>query len=319
MRKEESPSLRNVAASVRQRLANQGKERGIEFQRILVLYALERLLYRISVSSYSGEFILKGAMLLSLWFEKPYRRTRDMDLLGQDEPSLERFATVFQELCALEVEEDGLRFAPEMVIAKRIREESDFGGVRVLLTAFLENARIPLQVDIGFGDATVPEPQETDFPILLTGFPAPHLRVYQKETTIAEKLRALVVLERTNSRMKDFFDLYILSREFAFTGERLTAAIRDTFARQGTTVPAEIPDGLTQDFASDMGKQSQWKAFLKQNVQPPLDTLPLSDVIAGAATFLIPPLRAAQSGELLLSEWSPGGPWSEPTEERRVS
>jgi hypothetical protein len=209
-----------------------------------------------------------------------------------------------------------MRFASETVKAKPIREENEFGGVRIMLTAFLETARIAVQVDIGFGDAAVPEPQKVKFPTLLSGFAAPRLLAYQKETTIAEKLHALVTLERGNSRMKDFFDLYVLSQEFLFTQDRLIAAVQDSFARRGTAIPTEAPEGLTQDFARDPGKLTQWKAFLKQNVTPPRKTLPLPKVINAIAAFLLPVLKAAQIA-CLHSEregtvtWSPGGPWKQ--------
>ena len=207
-----------------------------------------------------------------------------------------------------------MRFLSETVMARPAREENEFGGVRVTLTALLENARIVVQVDIGFGDETVPRPEEADIPTLLPDFPAPHLKVYQKETTIAEKLHAIVTLERANSRMKDFFDLYVLSQEFAFTSVRLTAAVRDTFARRGTAIPAGSPDGLTQDFAADSAKLSQWKAFLRQNVSPPRDALTLAEVIAQIAAFLIPILEAARessSREPRSAIWEPGGQWQE--------
>ncbi len=307
--------MRNVASSVRQRLTNRAKEKTIEFQRMLVLYALERLLYRLSVSPFADRFILKGASLFSLWFDEPHRRTRDLDLLGKDDPDPVRFVALFQDLCDLSVEDDGLVFPPGSVQAKRIREENTFGGVRVTLVATLENARIALQVDIGFGDAAVPEPEMVDFPTILEGFAAPHLLAYQKETAIAEKLHALVVLERSNSRMKDFFDLYLLAQEFPFEGERLAAAVRDAFARRGTAIPVlpdETPDGLSQDFATDPGKGAQWKAFLKQNVSPPRDTLALPNVVAALADFLSPMLEAANQPSLNTPlRWPPGGPWQQ--------
>lgn len=322
-------SVKNIPASVRQRLANLARTRGIEFQRILVLYAVERLLYRLSVSPFADRFVLKGASLFSLWLDEPHRRTRDVDLLGTYPPEPARFAALFQDLCALAVEQDGLRFAPETVKARPIREENEFGGVRVTLTAFLEDARITLQADIGFGDAAVPEPQEVDFPTLLPDFAAPRLRAYQKETAIAEKLHALVVLERANSRMKDFFDLYVLSQEFGFTREGLSGAVRDAFAQRATLIPTQAPDGLTPDFAGDAGKLAQWKAFLRQNVSPPRDTLQLPDVISALAAFLLPVLAAAADdrsedfddksaearspkAEALAPKaatWPPGGPW----------
>lgn len=306
---------KNIAGSVKQRLANLAKARGIEFQRILVLYASERLLYRLSVSPFADRFILKGASLFSLWLDEPHRRTRDVDLLGMDTSEPAQFAALFQSLCNFAAEEDGMRFAPETVKAKPIREENEFGGVRVTLTAFLDSARIVLQVDIGFGDATVPEPEEVDFPALLPDFAAPHLLAYQKETTIAEKLHALVVLERGNSRMKDFFDLYVLSQEFGFTKQRLSAAVRDAFAQRETAIPTEAPDGLTQDFAADPSKAKQWKAFLRQYAAPPRDSLALLDVIDAIAAFLLPVLEASVMGKDIedslheTATWTPGGPW----------
>jgi hypothetical protein len=305
-----SDAIKNKAASVRQRLLNLARDRGLEFQRILVLFALERLLYRLSVSPFAGQFIVKGASLFALWLNDPHRQTRDIDLLGREEPSTERLAAHFADLCIQDVPNDGLRFDAASVKAAPIREASNFGGVRVNLIAYLDNARIALQVDIGFGDAAVPEPEEVDFPTLLPEFAAPHLRAYQKETTIAEKLHAIVILERSNSRMKDFFDLYVLSQEFDFTMARLAPAARDAFARRGTPIPTEVPDGLSQDFAQDPAKLSQWKAFLRQNVTPPRNAATLSDVIATVGEFLLPVLASAASIRNNDEDvWDAGGPW----------
>lgn len=224
----------------------------------------------------------------------------------------ERISILFRELCGVEVEDDGLGFPPESVRVKLIRQENVFGGIRVTLTALLENARIPLQVDIGFGDETVPIPEVVNLPTILSGFPAPLLMVYQKETTIAEKLHAIVTLERANSRMKDFFDLYVLSQEFSFTSARVTAAVRDTFARRATAIPAGIPDGLTQNFATDSAKIVQWKAFLRQNVSPPRDVLALSEVVDQIAAFLLPVLvnsRGDSSAEGTTAVWDPCSGW----------
>jgi len=308
--------VKNVPASVRQRLANLAKARGIEFQRILVLYATERLLYRMSVSPVADRFVLKGASLFSLWLDEPHRRTRDLDLLGIDEPVPDLFASVFRDLCDPEVDEDGLRFASETVTASRIREANEFGGIRVLITAFLEDARIPLQVDIGFGDAVVPEPELAVFPTLLDGFAAPRLRAYQKETAIAEKLHALVVLERSNSRMKDFYDLFVLSREFSFGSTLLGAAIRDAFARRKTELPNEAPDGLTMAFAQDPHKITQWNAFLQQNVADPRAAPALAEIVTAIAAFLLPVLTSAREPSTCPTTWSPGGPWVEEPERK---
>jgi hypothetical protein len=303
-------NIKNMGASVNERLLQMAREKGLDFQRLLTQYALERLVHRISVSRFSEEFILKGAILLTLWFEQPYRRTRDLDLLGTTEPIPENFAQTFYELCEMEVPDDGVVFLKDTITAKRIREDNEFGGVRVLLKAQIANALLGIQIDIGFGDAAVPEPEVIDFPTLLPEFAVPHLRAYQKETTIAEKFHALVTLERTNSRMKDFFDLYTFSREFAFTGERLLPAIHDAFERRGTPIPEGAPDGLTEDFANDPQKQMQWKGFLRQNVAPPLDTLTLAEVVAGISDFLTPLLVALRDDQEFKAVWNPGGPWT---------
>jgi hypothetical protein len=298
---------KNIPASVRQRLSNLANERGIEFQRILVLYGIERLLYRISASPVSDRFVLKGASLFSLWLNEPHRRTRDMDLLGKDRFAPTTYASLFQQICSLTVEDDGLRFGSDTVKAVPIREENEFGGVRVTLTASLGNARISIQVDIGFGDASVPE--EIDYPTLLTGFAVPHLLAYRKETAIAEKVHTMVVLDRSNSRMKDFFDVYVLSEEFEFTLDHLSATIRETFNRRTTEIPASIPAALTQEFANDRSKLAQWKAFLNQNVSPPRNALELPDVIQSLAAFLVPALIAAREDKPQAANWIPGGVW----------
>jgi excisionase family DNA binding protein len=282
--------IKNIPVSILRRLKNLQKERNIEFQKMLVLYGQERLLYRISISRFSSQFVLKGASLFALWLSEPHRRTKDIDLLGTfaDEPTLEKFAAMFQEICQIPAEEDGMVFQTDSLRVSPIRTETEFGGVRILLRGALGSAIIPLQIDIGFGDATIPEPQAADFPTLLKGLNAPRLMAYQKETTIAEKLHAMVHLKRGNTRMKDFFDLYVLFQEFAFEKETLRHAIRYTFQKRGTALPTQVPDGLTQEFANDSTKIAQWKSFLKENVPPPNNTLVLSEVIAVVASFILP-------------------------------
>jgi predicted nucleotidyltransferase component of viral defense system len=264
-------------------------------------------LYRLSQSPHSARFLLKGALLFLLWSENPHRATRDLDLLGFGNPSVRALEETFRSLCALEVVEDGLLFLAETVQAKAIREDDIYGGVRVTLVARLENARIPVQVDVGFGDAIWPEPQEVDFPTLLD-FPAPRLRVYSREAVIAEKLQALVVLGLANSRMKDYLDLYVLGQQFVFDGERLGEAITATFARRDTPIPAETPEGLTEGFAQDPQKQAQWSALLRR--QPNAAGRPsLAEVVAFIASFLRPVLRALSAESPLRGTWPPGGPW----------
>lgn len=303
--------LRNLAASVRQRLMNLARTQGIPFQTLLTRYALERLLYRISQSEASERFLLKGALLFLLWSETPHRATRDLDLLGSGNPAIEPLADLFRQLCLLPVEEDGLVYLAESVQAGAIREDNLYGGVRVTLTALLEEARIPVQVDIGFGDAILPEPVMINFPTLLD-FPSPRLRAYQRETVIAEKLHALVLLGLGNSRMKDYYDLYVLGQQFGFAGETLFAAISSTFQRRGTSLPEELPIGLSAVFAEDLQKQTQWSAFLRRQ-QLRLEDMSLSRVVTFLQTFLTPVLIAAREQKPFERDWNPGVSWEEKT------
>ena len=306
----------NIAASVRQRLFNLAKSRNDDFQRILTQYALERLLYRLSQSDHANAFVLKGALLFLLWSDEPHRRTRDLDLLGAGDPSPERYAALFRDLCTLAVEEDGLVFNPASVAARPIREENIYGGARVTLTALLENARIPVQVDVGVGDAVTPEPTMVEFPTLLA-FAPPRLRAYAPETVIAEKLSALVALDLDNTRLKDFFDLWFLARSFAFDGPQLAHAIAATFARRAQPLPQDTPAGLTSAFSGSPTKQAQWQAFVRQNVSTELQTLTLPEVVAAIAAFLLPLLEALRENEPFTKRWEPGGPWTENSAKQR--
>jgi predicted nucleotidyltransferase component of viral defense system len=306
--KKEIP--KNLAASVRQRLMNQSRARGENFQAILIRYALERLLYRLSQSGEGERFLLKGALLFLLWSNNPHRSTRDIDLLGSGNPDVETLSTLFVLLCSLPVGEDGLVFLADSVKAMPIRKDDIYGGVRVSLLATLENAQIPVQIDIGFGDSITPPPENVAFPVLLD-FPAPQMRAYPKETMIAEKLHALVVLETSNSRMKDFFDLYVLARQFPFEGERLRSAIESTFVRRGTLISAEKPVGLTPAFSEDNIKKAQWSAFVKRQKLTEQE-LPLDTVIAGISEFLLPVMEAIRESKLWEARWEAGGPWIAP-------
>lgn len=217
------PSPRNMAASVRQRLMNIAKERKEDFGLVLTRYGLERLLYRLSKSNYRDQFILKGAMLFQLWSGHIHRPTRDLDLLGQGDPAPERFQQVLCDICRQGVEDDGLEFHTESVRSERMKEDEDYLGVRIKLQATLASARIPLHLDIGFGDAINPDPSEVTFPTLLD-LPAPILKAYPRETVVAEKFQAMVMLGIANSRMKDFFDVWTLARQFEFSGPALCSA-----------------------------------------------------------------------------------------------
>ena len=297
----------NLPASVHVRLLNVARQRQAPFQRLLAQYAVERLLYRLSQSQYREHFILKGAMLFLLWHDALPRPTRDLDLLGKGNPDPEHLEEIFRSLCQVFVEEDGLRFLPESVTSEEIRKEADYTGVRVRLTAMLGKARISLLVDIGFGDAVTPEAPEADFPALLS-FPAPRLLVYPRETVVAEKYQAMVAMGLLNSRMKDFYDLWILAREFSFRGPTLCQAIAATFSRRQTSLPESTPAALTPAFSQDETKRRQWRGFLDRS---DLEGISLTDVVMLLQDFLLPPTPALQEGSPVTRSWSPGGPWTE--------
>jgi predicted nucleotidyltransferase component of viral defense system len=298
---------RNVAASVRTRLMNCARERGDEFQLVLTHYGLERFLYRVSRSIHGPTFVLKGALLFSLWTQQTHRPTKDLDLLGCGEPDGERFAQVVREVCAAQVEDDGLIFDPATVHAARMREDQSYEGLRVTCMARLERARIPLQIDIGFGDAITPAALEVEYPTLLD-FPAPKLRAYPRETVVAEKYQAIVVLGIANSRMKDFFDLWVLARTFTFTGVSLAAAIRATFARRMTELPSGVPLAWTPSFTEDASKMLQWRGFLRKS-RLHAQGIDLTGIGALLQSFLLPPTQAIRVNSAFSQNWPAGGPW----------
>lgn len=270
-------------ASIRQRLLDRARARGEEFQLVLDRFAVERLLYRLSVSPHRDQFLLKGALLFALWFDAPHRPTRDADLLGFGPADGARLHAVIAELCAID-SDDGLRFELGSIQIEPIREEAAYEGLRARLVAFLGGARCHVQWDVGFGDAVTPGPQDMDYPVMLDEFPPPRLRVYPRETVFAEKLEAIATLGIANSRMKDYFDLLALMREQAMAPATLAEAIRATFQRRGTAPPEGVPFGLTDAFATDAQKQSQWAAFLRRNrlAAPALDA-----VVAELRAFFI--------------------------------
>lgn len=300
-------ALRNLSASVEKRLLNLSRQSGEDFQYVLMRYGLERLMYRLSRSVYSKEFVVKGAMLLRVWTGEQYRPTKDLDLLAILDKSPEELNQTFRDVCTLTVEDDGLVFPSETIRVRQIREDNVYGGMRVTFEARLGKIRIPLQVDIGFGDAVTPEAQQEEFPTLLD-FPAPILLTYPRETSIAEKFEAIVNLGLTNSRMKDYYDIWLLSQQFDFDGASLVRAIEATFRRRRAVLPNELPIGLSIEFVSDVGKLSQWDAFVRRSR---LDTkeISLEAVVKVIADFMMPPSIAAAEGKAFLLRWTPGGLW----------
>lgn len=276
-------TLEGKAASVHDRLLAKTRASGGDFNLLLTRYALERFLYRISASRFQESFLLKGALLFSLWYDAPRRPTRDADLLGLEARDLEAMKAVFREICEIPCE-DGMHFLSESVQAIEIREDARYGGIRIELVGMLGKARCPVQVDVGFGDAVTPEPTIARFPAILDDNPAPFLKAYPRETVLGEKFEAIVSLGMANSRMKDYFDLFVLIQD-GFPDHSIAGlAMRRTFERRGTPIPVTVPIGLSDEFANDFTKRAQWKAFLSKNK---LEAPPLIDVVGKLREFWI--------------------------------
>jgi len=275
--------LKNTGASVRARLLNISRERNQPFDLLLTRYVLERFLYRLGSTEHRERFVLKGAMLLTTWFDNPLRATRDLDLLGMGDPDPVMLLGIFRQICAIDAS-DAVMFDVPGFNMDRIRKETEHGGLRIKGNATVDGARVRVLIDIAFGDATEPGLEDTDLPVLLD-FPAPRLRCYSRETVIAEKFQTMVMLARANSRMKDYYDIWVLSRSYEFNDDALTRAIAATFARRKTDIPVERPDGLTAAFAEDPDKKEQWAAFVKEVVISPGS---LTIVVDDLAKFLMP-------------------------------
>lgn len=295
----------NVAASVRARLLNKARAEKLDFNLLLTRYALERILYRLSVSEQRGQFLLKGALLFDLWFDLPHRPTHDADLLGFGSTDIPYLENLFREISQI-ASDDGIVFQADTVKAAEIRKEANYAGVRVTMIGLLDGARCPVQIDIGFGDAVTPAPENVQYPVILDGMPQPQLRVYPRYTVVAEKLEAMVKLGILNSRMKDYFDLWVLARHSNFDGAVLATAIRATFERRGTAIPPGAPLGLTDEFGLDEQKTKQWQAFLRKNA---LEPMPLTTVIVALREFLLPVLTALTADEGFDRQWRAGAGW----------
>jgi len=296
---------RNIAASVRARLLNKARAEKLDFNLLLTRYALERMLYRLSISEERGQFLLKGALLFDIWFDVPHRPTHDADLLGFGSTEIPHLEKLFCEVSQLAVE-DGIAFQADTVKAAEIRKEANYAGVRVTLLGLLDNARCPVQIDIGFGDAVTPAPENVQYPVILDDMPQPQLRVYPRYTVVAEKLEAMVKLGILNSRMKDYFDLWVLSRHSDFDGAVLAQAIRATFERRGTDMPPGLPFGLTDEFAQHEQKNMQWAGFQRKNA---LEPMALAAVIEALREFLPPVLTALAAGDGFDRQWRAGAGW----------
>jgi len=296
----------NLPASVHQRLLNHARAIGRPFNEVLQRFALERFLYRLGRSTYASRFVLKGALMRTAWQIPSARPTRDIDLLGRTENTVEQVVSAVKAICQEPVPDDGLRFETEDIIGERITETANYAGLRLRFTAYLGNARIPMRIDVGFGDPLVPGSSLVRLPTILD-FPPPELQGYSRESAIAEKYQIMVYLDQVNSRMKDFYDIWSLATHFRFDGATLAQAISETFESRGTPLSLH-PVAFSGDFAVDSDKQVQWEAFRRRlHVEDTPATL--QEVIHVIAAFLRPVTKALVTGQPFHQRWEPGGGW----------
>jgi predicted nucleotidyltransferase component of viral defense system len=301
---------KNVAESVRARLLNLSKERGDEFHLTLADYVIERFLYRLGQSPLRDRFVLKGAVLFRVWMGQFHRPTKDLDLLGRGSSELSEVADAIRAVCLIEAS-DGVVFDLDAMKAERIREGADYEGVRIRFRAELAAAQIPLQIDVGFGDAITPMPSLTAVPSML-GMDPPQVLAYPRETVVAEKLHAMVILDISNTRMKDFYDLWFLSQSWPFQMSELSGAIRATFERRGTPLPVGTPFALTPEFHSDAQKSLQWKAFVKR-LRLDSSTPALDEIAEAIRRFIEAPFREARTRTAVEETWSVSNGWAAPS------
>jgi hypothetical protein len=299
--------IRDLSASVLARLLSRAKRTGDDYQNLITAFFCERFLYRIGTSVVRDRFALKGAMLLRLWTDQPYRATRDLDFLRLGGGSADAIRADVEAICATKVDEDGVHFDPSSIRLEAIRPEDEYAGTRLTLVARCGTARVNFQIDVGVGDSPWPAPHSQEYPALLE-FPPPRLLVYAPESVIAEKLEAMVVLGDRNSRIKDFFDLCYLAGRFEFDGATLEESIRMTFQKRHTPIPKAAPHGLTSAYWENPTRESQIRAFVRRaglNV----GSNPAEEILVILRLFLLPILEDLQRGIRKIEKWPPGGPW----------
>jgi len=297
---------KNIAASIRQRLLNQARNDKRPFNELLQYYAMERFLYRLSQSKHADCFILKGALMLRIWHSPEIRPTLDIDMLGRTSNDETNIIAQIKDIIAIDIKPDGLIFNHRTIQVERITEEADYEGIRIRFMGTLNTARVHMQIDIGFGDIVHPKPMEAELPTLLDS-PVPKLLCYSRESAIAEKFETMLKLGELNSRMKDFYDIWLLSRQFDFDGETLTEAIRLTLEHRGTPIPKTIAV-FTKTFID--AKHVQWKAFHQRLSLASIPT-DFGETIVGVEAFLGPIVSALASSIHVPQQWSAPGPWIE--------
>jgi Nucleotidyl transferase AbiEii toxin, Type IV TA system len=299
----------DLCASVHGRLRQRFHRDGGDYGILLPEFAAERFLYRLSQSKHGERFILKGAMLFVAWEDDPHRHTRDIDFLGLYSETAEELAKTFRDVCLCPVQPDGLAFLADTITVTPIRTAFDFAGFRIELQARLGKSRLPMQIDVGFGDAVTPAAVSLSYPTLLD-FPAPVIRTYRRETVIAEKLHAMAQHDLDNSRMKDLYDVRALAQRFSFDGPPLVDAIEATFGSRCTAIPRQLPAALGDEVARDPMKITQWSAFV---IKTGVDPVTLGEVVASLRRFLIEPYLAAAGDSAFTEHWLAGGPWTQAT------
>lgn len=299
--------IKNIKASIRARLQNKAKGANRPFSEVLQYYGMERFLYRFSRSKYADKFILKGALMFMVWQVPQRRTTLDIDFLARYDNQVATIEDVIKRVCQVPVDSDGLVFDPATVKGRKIKEDADYEGVRVKFRGFLERSRIAMQIDVGFGDVIYPKFKIIDYPVIL-GFPRPRLKGYPAESVVSEKFEVMVKLGLLNSRMKDFYDIWLMMRQFDFKGSNLVGALKRTFKHRKTSIPEDRPLFAEEIYDEKSDRQTLWKAFLKKG---DIKHVPekLSAVAREIEAFLIKPLDAINKRRAFNEKWKAPGPW----------
>ena len=297
------------AVSIRARLLNHARQHGDDYNRILTRYAIERLLYRLSLTDATELYVLKGAMLFVTWPEHVFRPTGDLDLLGEGNPDPAALTELFTRICHVEVKDDGIVFDPASLRVEPVREADRYQGARLAMNATLAGAKIRVLVDIGFGDHVYPAPKRESFPGLLPDMPTAKLLMYPPETVVAEKFQAIVTLGEANTRIKDFHDIWVTTRTFPFELANLVEAVGGTLKRRETALPTEMPLALTDAFAKVVEERGLWSGFLRRN-PPTLQPPPFSELLAELRRFFLPVIASLAAPEGTQGRWDrDGGTW----------
>jgi hypothetical protein len=301
-------SQKNIASAIHQQLLNKARQTGRPFYELLQYYSMERFLYRLSKSPHANKFVLKGVLMLAVWNAPLLRPTRDIDLLGKFKKDIVTVAEIIRDICIQDVEPDGIVLDITSVRGEQVVEGADYEGVRVHFRGTLGPSRINMQLDISFGDIVIPSDTPVDYPTILD-MPHPRLRGYTRESAIAEKFQTMVKLDILNTRLKDFYDIWLISRQFSFDGQTLAKAVGKTFSKRGTKVVAR-PIAFTKAFFEDQDKQQQWRGFIRKAriVNAPSELDKVIDAVAG---FLGPVAESIIENRPFYYKWTPPGPWLE--------